>query len=131
MVEKLKSDIPVQEGVLIIVSRSPVEQIKDLLAGGANIESLEKIKIYDKGVDAPEYTNNFGDFQFSYRYGDILIPNIRFVEPLKVECQHFIDCIKNHTKPNSCGEDGLNVVKVLEAAQKSLVNSGHMEELKW
>jgi predicted dehydrogenase len=91
----------------------------------------EKIKIYDKGVEAPEYTNNFGDFQFSYRYGDILIPNIRFTEPLKVECQHFLDCIKTHTKPCSCGEDGLNVVKVLEAAQKSLVNSGHMEELKW
>jgi predicted dehydrogenase len=96
-----------------------------------DIESLEKIKIYDKGVEAPDYVNNFGDFQFSYRYGDITIPNIRFTEPLKVECQHFLDCIKNHTKPCSCGEDGLNVVKILETAQKSLVNSGHMEELKW
>ena len=48
-----------------------------------DIESLEKIKIYDKGVDRPEYTDTFGDFQFSYRYGDILIPNIRFVEPLR------------------------------------------------
>lgn len=96
-----------------------------------DIESLEKIKIYDKGVEHPEYTNNFGEFQFSYRYGDITIPNIRFTEPLKVECQHFLDCINTHTKPCSCGEDGLNVVRVLEAAQKSLVNSGHMEELKW
>ncbi|HEX7557500.1 MAG TPA: Gfo/Idh/MocA family oxidoreductase [Leptolinea sp.] len=96
-----------------------------------DIESLEKIKIYDKGVEHPEYTNNFGEFQFSYRYGDITIPNIRFTEPLKVECQHFLDCINNHTKPCSCGEDGLNVVKVLEAAQKSLVNAGQMEELKW
>lgn len=96
-----------------------------------DIESLEKIKIYDKGVDTPEYTNNFGDFQFSYRYGDILIPNIRFGEPLKIECQHFMDCISTHTKPCSCGEVGLNVVKVLEAAQKSLFNSGHMEEMKW
>ncbi len=96
-----------------------------------DIESLEKVKIYDKGVEAPDYINNFGDFQFSYRYGDITIPNIRFTEPLKVECQHFLDSIKNHTKPCSCGEDGLNVVRVLEAAQKSLVNSGHMEELQW
>jgi predicted dehydrogenase len=96
-----------------------------------DIESLEKIKIYDKGVDAPEYTNNFGDFQFSYRYGDIRIPNIRFVEPLKSECSHFLDCIRSHAKPCSCGEVGLNVVKILEAAQKSLVNSGHMEEIKW
>jgi len=96
-----------------------------------DVESLEKIKIYDKGIDHPEYINNYGEFQFSYRYGDILIPNIRFTEPLKTECQHFLDCIKHNTKPCSCGEVGLNVVKVLEAAQKSLVNSGHMEELNW
>ncbi len=96
-----------------------------------DIESLEKIKIYDKGVNAPEYTNNYADFQISYRYGDILIPNIRVVEPLKIECQHFLDCISNGKKPCSCGEDGFHVVKVLEAAQKSLTNSGHIEELKW
>ena len=96
-----------------------------------DIESLEKIKIYDKGVETPEYTNNFGEFQFAYRYGDILIPNIRFVEPLKVECQHFLDCIDQHEKPCSCGEVGLNVVKILEAAQKSLSNSGVMEEIQW
>jgi predicted dehydrogenase len=96
-----------------------------------DIESLEKIKIYDKGVEEPNYTNNFGEFQLSYRYGDILIPNIHQVEPLKVECQHFLQCITDHTKPSSSGEDGLNVVKILEAAQKSLSNHGHMEELKW
>ncbi len=96
-----------------------------------DIEALEKIKIYDKGVTAPEYTDNFGDFQFSYRYGDILIPNIRFVEPLRVECQHFLESIAAHTKPCSSGEVGLNVVKVLEAAQKSMTNSGHLEDLKW
>lgn len=96
-----------------------------------DIESLEKIKIYDKGVSAPAYSDNFGEFQFSYRYGDILIPNIHFTEPLKLECQHFLDCITNHTKPCSCGEVGLNVVKILEAAQKSLVNSGHVEEMTW
>jgi predicted dehydrogenase len=96
-----------------------------------DIESLEKIKIYDKGVDALEYTDTFGDFQLSYRYGDILIPNIRFVEPLRQECQHFLDCIVNHTIPCSSGENGLKVVKVLEAAQKSLVNHSHEEVIQW
>ncbi|HMD88225.1 MAG TPA: Gfo/Idh/MocA family oxidoreductase [Anaerolineaceae bacterium] len=96
-----------------------------------DIESLEKIKIYDKGVETPEYTNNFGEFNISYRYGDILIPNIRFLEPLKVECQHFLDSIHNQSSPSSCGEDGLHVVKILEAAQRSLDNSGHIEVLKW
>ena len=96
-----------------------------------DIETLQKIKIYDKGVTAPEYTDNFGDFQFSYRYGDIFIPTIHFREPLKIECQHFLECIENHTKPRSSGEVGMRVVKVLEAAQKSLVNSGQLETLKW
>ena len=96
-----------------------------------DIESLEKIKIYDKGVESPDYTNTYDEFQLSYRYGDILIPNIRLVEPLKVECRHFLECITNHTKPTSSGEDGLNVVRILEAAQKSLTNHGHIEELKW
>ncbi len=96
-----------------------------------DIEALEKIKIYDKGVEAPEYSNNFGEFQFSYRYGDILIPNIRLGEPLKVECQHFLDCIIKHEQPCSSGKVGLNVVKILESAQKSLSNSGHMEAIQW
>ena len=96
-----------------------------------DIESLEKIKIYDKGVEAPEYTNTFGDFQCSYRYGDIKIPNIRFVEPLRQECQHFLDCIANSDVPSCSGESGLRVVKVLEAAQKSLTDHSHVEEISW
>lgn len=96
-----------------------------------DVESLEKIKIYDKGVDAPEYTDTYGDFQCSYRYGDVLIPNIKFVEPLRQECQHFLDCIKDHHKPSSSGEEGLKVVRILEAAQASLLNNHHREVLQW
>lgn len=92
-----------------------------------DVSTLEMIKVYDKGVDAPPYTDNYKEFHCSYRYGDVLIPNIQFVEPLRLECQHFLKCIINHSKPCSCGEDGLNVVRVLEAAQRSLVNSGHQE----
>jgi predicted dehydrogenase len=89
-----------------------------------DVESLEKIKIYDKGVDVPPYTDSYGDFQCSYRYGDVLIPNIRFVEPLRLECQHFIDCILQGTEPQSSGRVGMNVVRVLEAADRSLQNGG-------
>ena len=56
-----------------------------------DVENEQKIKIYDKGVDSPAYTNNFGEFQCNYRSGDILIPKIRFVEPLRQECQVFIE----------------------------------------
>ena len=57
-----------------------------------DIENEQKIKIYDKGVDTPDYTHGgFGEFQCNYRSGDIVIPKIRFVEPLRQECQVFID----------------------------------------
>jgi predicted dehydrogenase len=56
-----------------------------------DVENEQKIKVYDKGVDAPTYTNGFGEFQCNYRSGDILIPKIRFVEPLRQECQVFIE----------------------------------------
>lgn len=97
-----------------------------------DIENAEKIKIYDKGVDRPPYTNSYADFQFNYRYGDVLIPNIRFSEPLRQECQHFIDCIQNGCEPQSSGRDGLDVVKILEAAQNSLNKNGSYQEvIQW
>ncbi len=96
-----------------------------------DIENEQKLKIYDKGVEAPPYTNGFGEFQCNYRRGDILIPNIRMVEPLRQECQHFVECISTHTQPCSCGEDGLRVVKILEAAQRSMMNGSVQEVIQW
>jgi predicted dehydrogenase len=92
-----------------------------------DVEALEKIKIYDRGVEQPPYTDTFGDFQCSYRYGDVVIPHIRFVEPLRLECQHFVDCILNGQAPQSNGRAGLRVIQVLEAADRSLKNGGAQE----
>ncbi len=58
------------------------------------------------------------------RFGDITIPNIRMTEQLKLECQHFLDCIHHKQVPRSDGRDGLRVVRVLEAAQRSLDKDG-------
>ncbi|HEX8993381.1 MAG TPA: Gfo/Idh/MocA family oxidoreductase [Anaerolineales bacterium] len=96
-----------------------------------DIENEQKLRIYDKGVEAPPYTNGFGEFQCNYRSGDILIPNIRVAEPLRQECQHFLDCIANHCQPCSGGEDGLKVVKILEAAQRSMNNGSTQEVIPW
>jgi predicted dehydrogenase len=97
-----------------------------------DVENEMKIKIYDKGVDVPEYTHGgFGEFQYSYRSGDITIPNIRFIEPLRQECQHFIDCIVNRSEPRSSGRDGWQVVKILAAAQHSLANGSTQEVIQW
>ena len=97
-----------------------------------DIENEQKIKIYDKGVDAPPYTNGgFDEFQCNYHSGDITIPNIRFTEPLRQECQHFLESIVNHTNPISSGRDGLEVVKILETAQHSMTNGQTHEVLSW
>lgn len=96
-----------------------------------DVEMLEKIKIYDKGVETPDYTDNYGEFQLSYRYGNIIIPCIPFHEPLKVECTHFADCILHGRRPRSDGEVGFKIVKILESAEKSLLNSGIRELIVW
>jgi predicted dehydrogenase len=95
-----------------------------------DIESLEKIKIYDKGVETPPYTDTFADFHCSYRYGDVVIPYIQFTEPLRSECQDFIDCILDgDQQPISCGNQGLQVVQILEAAERSLQDNGQRQLL--
>lgn len=90
-----------------------------------------KIKIYDQGVDAPAYTNGFGEFQYSYRHGDITIPNIKFVEPLREECQDFVNSIVNHTEPISSARSGLHVIKILEAAMQSIANGCTQQVIQW
>ena len=84
----------------------------------------EKIKIYDKGVDKPPYYDNFGEFQFSYRYGDIYIPHVQGYEALSRECGHFVDCIQEGKTPRSDGYSGLRVIRVIEAANQSLKEEG-------
>ena len=95
-----------------------------------DVEPLEKIKIYDNGVDGPKHYDTFGEFQFSYRYGDIYTPYLENQEPLGIECRHFVDCILNGAEPRSGGVDGLNVVRTIEAAQHSLKNNGKIEKVK-
>jgi predicted dehydrogenase len=89
-----------------------------------DVSSLEKIRVYDKGVSVPPHYDSFGEFKLSYRFGDILIPRLDDAEPLKVECRHFVDCVENSSRPHSSAEDGLAVVAVLEAACESLRRNG-------
>jgi predicted dehydrogenase len=87
-------------------------------------EPLEKIKIFDKRVEAPPHYDTFAEFQYSYHYGDAYIPYLKQVEPLKVETQHFLDCIRSGSKPETSGLDGLRVVQILEASSQSLKRGG-------
>jgi predicted dehydrogenase len=89
-----------------------------------DIETQEKIKIYDKGVDAPPHYDTYADFQFSYRYGDIYSPRLDDYEPLREQSKHFLDCIEKGLTPRSDGYSGLRVVSILEAASESLKKDG-------
>ncbi|MGP1675100.1 MAG: Gfo/Idh/MocA family oxidoreductase, partial [Candidatus Limnocylindrales bacterium] len=93
-----------------------------------DVSADAKITIYDRGVtkqprDRAEGLGayrTFGEFQLLLRAGDVLIPKLEFIEPLKIECQHFVDCIRSGETPRSDGRQGLRVVRTLEAAQRSM-----------
>lgn len=94
-----------------------------------DINTNEKIKIFDKGVEAPPYYDTYAEFHFSYRYGDIYTPRINEYEPLRAECKHFLDCIRKSERPRSDGYSGLRVVSILEAANQSIRNGGVKQPL--
>jgi predicted dehydrogenase len=89
-----------------------------------DVDNEAKLKIYDKGVSRIPLENAFGEYQLKLRAGDILIPKIDMTEPLKNEYLNFIQSIIEGTEPVASGKSGLDVVRVLEAAQKSLKNNG-------
>ena len=89
-----------------------------------DLQPTEKIRVYDVRVDRPPHYDTFAEFQYSYHYGDSYIPHINHSEPLKVQCQHFLDCIRKGTRPMTCGERGLELVRILEASSQSLKASG-------
>lgn len=89
-----------------------------------DLEASEKLRIYDVRVDRPPHYDTFAEFHYSYHYGDSYIPHIKQEEPLKTECQHFLDCIESGARPRTSGYEGLEVVKILEAASLSLRQHG-------
>src|SRR5436309_10474172 len=89
-----------------------------------DVAPLEKIKIFDTRVEVPPHYDTFAEFQYSYHYGDIYVPYLKQEEPLKVECQHFLDSIIQGRTPLSDGRQGLALVRILEGASQSLGRKG-------
>ena len=87
-------------------------------------EPLEKLKIYDARVEVPPHYDTFAEFTYSYHYGDAYVPYIKQDEPLKLECQHFLECILQDQSPITNGRLGLEVVRILEGATESLRQQG-------
>jgi predicted dehydrogenase len=104
---------------------SPVKLRRTIVVGSRKMlmyddtESVEKVKIFDQGVDYKD-PETFGEFQLSYRTGDIYAPRIESREPLCVEADHFLECVRTGARPITDGVAGRSVVAALEAAQRSL-----------
>jgi predicted dehydrogenase len=93
-----------------------------------DLEPNEKLKIYDKGAEINMNYDRFAEY-VGLRFGDITIPYIRSSEPLQIECEHFLNCVRTREQPRSDGRDGLRVVQVLAAADRSLKLNGEPIQL--
>ena len=94
----------------------------------------EPLRIYDKQVteertDAPGFVDNFASFRSSIRDGDITIPKVQMGEPLRNECEHFLDCISDGATPLTGGDEAQMVVRSLEAITRSMQNAGREEKV--
>lgn len=89
-----------------------------------DMEADRKVTVYDKGATTTRTQfETYGEF-VTLHFGDIHIPRISNEEPLRIECQHFVDCVRDGSRPLSDGRDALNVVSVLEAMEISLREGG-------
>jgi predicted dehydrogenase len=94
----------------------------------------EPIRLYDRYVaeerTTPDFVDTFASFRASVREGDITIPKVALGEPLRAECAHFVECVREGRRPRSAGEDGLAVVRVLEALDRSAAAAGSEQRIE-
>lgn len=93
-------------------------------------QPYEKLRIYDKRVEIPRHYDTLAEFHYAYHHGDMHCPALNLIEPLKAQCQHFLDCIREGSDPQTSGFEGLDVVRILEAASKSLKKGGARIEIE-
>lgn len=87
----------------------------------------EPIRFYDKAVTeqrSPGFVDTFGSFRTNIREGDVLIPRVSTGEPLRIECEHFLDCIVQRARPLADGWSGTAAVRVLAALDRSRREGG-------
>ena len=117
---------------------APVKVRRTLIGGEGqmivydDLEPTEKVKVYDRGITLTNGENGEGLRQLlvGYRAGDVWSPHLAVSEALHVEAAHFIECIEQGRRPDSDGQAGLRVVRLLEAANQSLAQRGQPVELE-
>lgn len=115
---------------------APVK-VRQILLGGSkkmivydDMEPSEKIKIYDKGVSFTDDPQQIQEMRVGYRTGDMWAPKLATTEALRVEGEHFVDCIANGKTPETDGHLGLRVVELIEAATSSMRGRGETVYIK-
>lgn len=115
---------------------APVKVRQTLICGSEkmvvfdDVEMSEKIKVYDKGIILAEQGDEVYQRHVGYRTGDMWAPRLDNIEALTTEADHFVKCVRTGATPDSDGEAGLRVIRVLEAASESLRNHGAPVELR-
>jgi predicted dehydrogenase len=89
-----------------------------------DVAQQEKIRVFDARVERPPHYDTFAEFHYAYHYGDTYAPYIKQEEPLKAECQHFLECIQHGKQPLTNGVHGHELVRILEASSESLKHGG-------
>lgn len=89
--------------------------------------ATDKLRIFDKGYEKPPEFTDFGEY-LTIRHGGVYIPHIKMVEPLALECAHFVDCVASGATPRTGLGSAMRVMHMLAAAQRSL-DSGHVESI--
>jgi predicted dehydrogenase len=114
---------------------TPVK-VRHTLIGGSekmilydDLDPSEKVKVYDKGVVISQSPEAVYEMLVSYRSGDMWAPRLDATEALQTEALHFIDCIENNKTPQTDGASGLRLVRMVEAAEKSLRARGQLVEI--
>ena len=114
---------------------SPVKVRRTLIGGSKqmvvydDMEPSEKIKVYDKGITVNGNPESVYKMLVGYRSGDMYAPQLDVTEALKLEIQHFAQCIEEQQEPITNGHMGLQVVRVLESATRSMKQRGRLVEL--
>lgn len=114
---------------------SPVK-LRTTLIGGEkkmlvwnDLEADEKVRVYDKGVEAAAGAEGLYQVLMKYRTGDMWAPQVEHTEALKKELDYFTDCVSNNRTPINDGKAGWRVVSMLEAANRSVKQKGGFVEL--
>jgi predicted dehydrogenase len=121
------------DGVIghIHVSWAEPNKVREVVVVGSDkrivfndLDIQERVRVFEKGVAAPSEAATYGEFQYLMRDGDIISPRVPVSEPLKNQCNHFLECVKENKTPLTDGRNGWNVVRVMEAIDRSIQSKG-------